>query len=220
MRNCPYCKIDVGGNNKKCPFCQSKLSGTPEEPYFPQQTILKITSFFYKIQMFIVWTLIILSLGVEFLLKIKIFPTFYISLLITMWLLAFEFGIIRLFKKGANSSRVLTIFVIIVTLLLMVTAYFIGYYEYMVDYAVPVIIIGTMIANFVLAMIDKISNAMVYLLSNVVVGIVPYWVLYITGKNIPFLWVISLLVSVILFIGAIIFKGRPVLQEIVKRFNV
>ena len=220
MRTCPYCKIDVGGDNKKCPFCQSKLSGTPDEAYFPHHTILKFTSLFYKLQMFIIWAVIIAALGAEFLLHIVPFEGFHASLLLTMWLLVFEFGIMRLFKKGANSSRVLTIFVFVITILLLITAYYIGYFEIMTDLIVPVIIIGTLIANFVLAMIDQISNAMVYLLCNVFVGILPYIVLYFTGRNIPIPWIISLLVSVILFVGALIFKGRPVLQELQKRFNV
>ena len=31
MKNCPYCKIEVGGNLKKCPLCQSKLNCYEEE---------------------------------------------------------------------------------------------------------------------------------------------------------------------------------------------
>lgn len=220
MRTCQYCKIDVGGNLKKCPFCQSTMTGTMEEPYFPKQTTLKIQSFFYKLQMFIVWAVIIASLGADFLLGVTIIPNLHLSLLLTMWLLAFEFGIMRLFKKGANSSRVMTLFVMIVTILLMVTAYYLGLYYFMVDYVVPIIIIGTLIANFVLAMIDQIANAMIYLLTNVFVGILPYIVFFFMKREIPFTWIICLIVSVILFVGAIIFKGRPVISEIQKRLNV
>ena len=66
MRTCPYCKIEVGGDLKKCPVCQSKLSGEAEATYFPVQTTLKITSFFYKIQLFIVWAVVIAGLGADF----------------------------------------------------------------------------------------------------------------------------------------------------------
>ena len=116
MKNCPYCKIEVGGNLKKCPLCQSKLNGEAEQAYFPQQTTLKIQSFFYKLQLFIVWTLVIASLGIDFLFHITPFPTLQIhwSLIVAMWLIVFEFGIMRLFKKGISSSRIMTLFVMIV----------------------------------------------------------------------------------------------------------
>lgn len=222
MKNCPYCKIDVGGDLKKCPFCQSTLSGTSDGDYFPKQTSRKIQSFFYKLQMFIVFTIMIVAIGEEYLLKIDMFHGIHYSLLVCMWLIAFEFGIMKLFRKGFHPSRVLTIFVIIVTLLLMVTAYEIGPVTWglMLSWLLPIIVMGTMIANFVLAMIDQISNAMVYLLTNIVVGICPYWVLFLAGKDIPVTWIVCLILTIVLFVGAIIFKGRAVLSEIQKRFNV
>ena len=220
MRTCPYCKTEVGGTHKKCPVCQSHLSGQPDGPYFPKPTVLKITSFLYRLQLFIVFTIIISALGAQYLFFFNPFDKCPWSLLVTMWLLAFEFGIIRLFKKGANSSRVLTIFVFIVTILLMITAYFTGYFKIMTQLIVPIIIIGTMIANFVLAMVDQIADAMVYLLTNVAVGIIPYIVLFFKEGVVPFAWIVCLMVSIILFVGAVIFKGRPVLSEIQRRFNV
>ncbi len=222
MKKCAYCKIEVGGNLKKCPLCQSKLTG-PEEPVcFPTQTILKIQSFFYKLQSFIVWTLMIVALGLDFLFGLKPFPgfSFHWSLILLMWMLAFEFGIMRLFKKGFSSSRILTLFVIIVLVMLCITAYYFGMLTYVLEWVAPVTLIGTMIANFVLAMIDKSGNSMVYLLSNVLVGILPYVSLYLLGKDCPVAWIVALLVSVIFFVGAIIFKGREVVSEIQRRLNM
>ena len=77
-----------------------------------------------------------------------------------------------------------------------------------------------MIANFVLAMVDKRGNAMVYLLTNVLIGILPCVVLLIRHKGVPITWIICMLISVILFVGAVIFKGRSVAGEIQKRLNV
>ncbi len=222
MKNCPYCKIEVGGNLKKCPLCQSKLVGKEEKPVFPTQTILKIQSFFYKLQSFIVWSLIIVALGLDFLFNIKPFPgfSFHWSLILLMWMLAFEFGIMRLFKKGFSSSRILTIFVLIVLVMLGITAYYFRLLPYFLEWVVPVVLIGTMTANFVLAMIDKSGNSMVYLLSNLLVGVLPYISLYLLGRDCPMAWVVALLVSVILFVGAIIFKGREVVSEIQRRLNM
>ena len=61
---------------------------------------------------------------------------------------------------------------------------------------------------------------MSYLLTNLLVGIVPYIILYFLGKETPIPWIACLILSVILFIGAVIFKGRMVLNEIQRRFNI
>ena len=223
MKNCPYCKIEVGGNLKKCPLCQSKLNGEAEAPYFPKQTTLQLQSFFYKVQLFIIWTIVIASLGVDFLFGVKLWPALahiHWSLIVAMWLIVFEFGIMRLFKKGISSSRIMTLFVFIVLGMLGITSYYIGQLWVIAEWVAPIVIMGTLIANFVLAMLDKNGNSMVYLLTNLVVGILPYIVFYFSERDCPMVWIICLLVSVILFVGAIIFKGREVVGEIQRRLNV
>ncbi|MBP5597417.1 MAG: hypothetical protein J6Y02_18740 [Pseudobutyrivibrio sp.] len=226
MKNCPYCKIQVGGDLKKCPFCQSKMVGEAEERYFPTQTILKIQSFFYKLQLFIVWILIIAALGIDFLFGLHPaafdgpFEKIHWSLLVLMWLLAFEFGIIRLFKKGMSPSRILSIFVVVVMIMLMVTAYYMGFIRVVVYWVLPNIVMATMVANFIFAMIDKSGNSMAYLLTNVLIGILPYIAFYIFQKNCPIEWIICLLVGFVLLVGAIIFKGREVVSEIQRRLSV
>ena len=222
MKTCPYCRIEVGGDLKKCPLCQSKLSGEAEEPYFPRLTVQKIKSFLYKLQLFIIWIIIITGLGIDLLFGIRLpwFPDVHWSLILSMWLIAYEFGIMRLFRKGVGSSRTMTMMVFIILALLTVTSYFFGFMQLTLDWIAPAVITGTMIANFVLAMIDKKGNAMVYLLTNLLVGVLPYIVLHFINRAMPATWIICMMISVILFVGAIIFKGRAVAGEIRRRLSV
>ncbi len=222
MMNCPYCKITVGGKHSKCPFCQSRLAGKPEEAYFPKQMILKFQSFVYKLQLFIVWILVILALGIDYLFNMPLGPYdgFHWSLLVVMWLFAFEFGVMRLFKKGMDAARVLSIVVVLIMVMLGVTAYYFGFLQFYVSWIMPNMVMGTMIANFVFSMIDKSGNAMAYLLTNVLMGIVPYIVFYFLKKNCPVEWIVCLIVSFILFVGAIIFRGREVVYEFQRRLSV
>ena len=222
MRTCQYCRIEVGGDLKKCPLCQSKLSGEGDKPYFPKQTTQKIKSFLYKLQLFIIWVIVIAGLGVDFLFDVRIpgFTTVRWSLILAMWLIAFEFGIMRQFKKGFGSSRKMTMMVFIILILLTVTSYYFRFLQFTLDWIAPVVITGTMIANFVLALIDKQGNAMVYLLTNLLVGVLPYIVLHFRNRSTPATWIICMLMSIILFVGAVIFKGRSVAGEIRRRLNV
>ena len=226
MRNCPYCNIKVGGNLKKCPFCQSKLTGEGDEKYFPTQFVLKIQSFFYKLQLFIAWIIIISAIGLDYFFNLSLpFKTIHgchWSLLVLMWILAFEHSIIRLFKKGMSASRVLSITTVVLMIMVCVTAYYFGFaaFKFVVYWIMPIVVMGTMLANFILCMVDKSGNAMAYLLTNVLIGILPYAVFYVFKKNCPVEWIVCLLVSFILFVGAVIFRGREVVNEIQRRLSV
>ena len=222
MKICPYCRIEVGGDLKKCPVCQSKLSGEGERDYFAKVPNLQIKSFFYKLQLFIAWVVIIGFLGVDFLfgVKISLFPEVHWSLLIAMWLIVLEFWMLRQFTRGTGSARNMTYMTFVILVMLWITSHYTGFEWLVVDWIAPIALMATMIANFVFAMTDKNGNAMVYLLTNLLVGALPYLVLHFRDKGTPFTWILCLLVSVILFIGALIFKCRSVAAEFRRRLNV
>ncbi len=222
MRKCPYCKIEVGGDLVKCPICQSKLMGEPEEAYFPKQTAQQRRSLYYKVQLFVVWVLLIAGFSADFLFHIAIppYPTLHWSLLLAMWLVAFEFGIMRQVRPGTGSARKVTLMVFIILILGVITSYFLGFLNFTLDWIVPTVLIGNIITNFVFAMIDKKGNTMSYLLTNLLVGFIPYIFIYFFDTGAHFVWIACMILSLILFIGAIIFKGRMVLNEIQRRFNV
>ncbi|MBR4343702.1 MAG: hypothetical protein IKP88_13585 [Lachnospiraceae bacterium] len=222
MKKCPYCKIEVGGDLIKCPLCQSKLMGEGEAAYFPRLENLQKRSLFYKFQLFFVWAILIIGLGLDFLLQLRLpgFPNLHWSLILAMWLVVFEFGIMRQFRPGTGSARKVTMMVIILLALLAITAYFFGFLMIVLDLVVPIVLTGTIIANFVLAMVDKNGNTMAYLLSGLLFGVIPSIILYFTKDEMPIAWIICMIMSVVLFVGAVIFKGRSVTAEIQRRFNV
>ena len=222
MKTCPYCKIKVGSDTAKCPLCQSKLTGDSDGPYFPKQTVLWRKSFLYTLQLFIVWAVVIAALGIDFLLQVRIPPSssVHYSLILAMWLITFEFAIMRQFKNSGGSSRKVTMMVLIILVLIIVTSYYYGFFRITIDWIAPCAIAGMMIANFVLAMIDRRGNAMVYLLTGVLVGVLPYIILSISHRKPSITWIICMLIGIILFVGAVIFKGRSVAGEIRKRLNV
>ena len=222
MKKCPYCKVEVGGNPEKCPLCQSKLMGEGDRAYFPVQDTMKFRSFLYQLQLFIVWVVIIACLGLDFLVHLRLpgLPELHWSLLVAMWLVAFEFLIMRQFKPGMGSARKVTMMVLIILAMLSVTAYFLGFLQITLDLIVPVVITGAVIANFVLAMVDKNGNAMAYLLSGLLCGVIPSIVLFIVKDRMPVAWMVCMIVSLVLFAGVIIFKGRLVAGELQRRFNV
>lgn len=222
MKKCPYCKIEVGGNPVKCPLCQSRLTGDGEEPYFPEHNALQFRSLVYKIQMFIAWTVIIAGLGLDLLLGIRFpgFPDLHWSLLLALWLVAIEFVIVKQFRPGTGSARKVTMMVFVTLILLLITSHYFGIMWLTRDWIVPCVIAGTVIANFVLTMLDKQGNAMAYLLTALVFGVIPFWYMYLKYRPLPMTWTICLMISIILIAGAIIFKGRSLRREFQRRFHM
>ena len=222
MRRCPYCKVGIEGDLVKCPLCQSKLTGTGGEPCYPKFEAQKKQSLYYKMQLAVVWGLLIVGVGLDFMVRLRLpgFPDLHWSLLLAMWLIGFEFGIMRQFKPGTGSAGKVTMMVLITIVMWCVTAYFFGLMKITFDLVIPVALAATVTANFVLALIDKNGNTMSYLLSGLFMGIVPGVICYFVSSKMPIAWAVCLMVSVILFAGAVIFRGRAVAAEIQRRFHL
>ena len=105
-------------------------------------------------------------------LRLPGYPELRWSLLLALWLLVIEFGIMRQFKPGTGSAGKVTMLVLITIAMLCVTAYFFGFLKITIDLVVPLA------------------------------------------------WIICLMVSIILFVAAVIFRGREVAAEFQRRFHV
>ncbi len=173
-------------------------------------------------QLACVWGLLIVGIGLDFMIGLRIpgFPDLHWSLIWAMWLIGFEFGIMWQFKPGTGSAGKVTMMVLITIIMWCVTAYFFGLTKITLELVVPCVLAATIIANFVLALIDKNGNTMVYLLWGLFMGIVPSVICYFVSDKMPIAWVICLMVSVILFAGSIIFRGRAVAAEFQRRLHL
>lgn len=221
MSNCPHCKITVGGQFRKCPLCQSSLLGEPTEPYWPTMDKLKAQSFLFKLIIFIFIVGIILCLALDFLI---LPPTeLHWSIVSSVWGIVGLWLFICFFKNHRTISNILFQSMIALSALVVWTEYFIGYSHLKIstDFIVPILVTAVLVVNFVFSFLNYrfTQNTMIYILFNILVGIIPYIALYLHRGNAPLTWTICLLVSIITLVGLIIFKGRHVLIEIQKRFH-
>ena len=192
MNTCPHCHIRVGGDTAYCPLCQNRLSGPAGEPYFPA-TAPRIhrASLLYKIVAFVLSALVVVAGAFDFLLM-EDTPHRHFSIL------------------------------------LVFTDWFNGYTGYSLDLVVPILCCVALVCNFIFAFLRSrfTANALVYLLMNIGIGVLPYILLFfridysgrLDAHSLP--WVICLIVSVITFLGLVIFRGRALKNEIVKRLHM
>lgn len=220
MSTCPHCKLTVGGAFRKCPLCQSTLQGEPGEPYWPTLKKLKAQSFIFKLILFIIISGICFSLVFDYL----VLPKGHIhwSIPVLVWGLVGLWLFTRYFKNHRFVSKIMFQVMLATTLLAVWTEYYLGYsyLKISTDFIVPIICSGVLIANFVFCFLHFrfAQNTMLYLLFNILIGVIPYIALYLhRGNHAPLTWSICLLISIFTLIGIIIFKGRQMLTEIQKR---
>lgn len=218
MRRCDYCKITVGGSATKCPLCQNRMSGEATESMWPAENKRQRRSVvLYKVQLFLLMAALVCFLSVDFLFKLN--TGYHWSLLVMLWIFGFEFTLRYIFKDGRGISGHITYTVYMVVFLLFVTGFFTSGRYIIIGWVIPIIVIGTLVINFIFTLTRATENAMAYLLTNILIGVLPYLGLLLLKKTtIP--WIISLMVSIIAFIGIVIFRGRALRTELEKRMNV
>lgn len=241
MKICPNCKITVCGTHEYCPLCQNELiseeipdniptafesaesentESLPKEAalYFPAPTKLKQMSFFYRLQLFIFLAAAVICLSLDFLFELS--GEKHWSLVASAWMIGFQILLKRLIRKHSLPVYFVANIASYVSILLLATAYYLGFFRLCTDYILPCICMLTLTLDFIFYWTDATGNTLVYVLCNALIGIAPYMVLTILLKPIPMLWTISLIASVLFLLALIVFIGHRVKTEILKRLNI
>ncbi len=218
MKKCPSCNINVGGNRRTCPVCQSGLMGESSVSFWPEMKKLRLQSFFYKLQLFLVLALASVSLALDFLLDINTGKHW--SLPVVLWVITLELLIRHFLKKSVVVAAIVTDTAIHIVLLLIFTGWYLGFLNPIIMHVVPGVVMALLVANLVFSLLDRQGNAIVYLLANIIIGAVPYIVMYLFHKDIPLTWTICLMVTVVIFIGICVFRGKSVTTEVQKRMSL
>lgn len=226
MKKCPRCRIHVGGDADYCPLCQNALSGTGEAAYFPPTAPqLHRLGMLQKILLFLVLSGVVICAAFDFLLQTE--PHLHWSILVLVWSLAGLFFLRILLGRRYNGPLLVFQILVVTGGLGVFTDWFLGFTGVSVDVFIPILCSAALLLNFLFAFLNSrfTANALVYLLLNIVVGVVPYLLLILRGGDAraaahSAAWVICLLVSVLTFLGLVIFKGRILFTEIEKRLHL
>ena len=221
MRTCPYCKIKVGGTTETCPLCQSPVIGDEaEEAYWPSFAKLKQMSLLAKILLFLVLSDCVICVAVDFLFTESVHRHWSVPMLI--WVFTWLLMIVHFVKSYKSAPKILLQSMIVLSVLTVYTGWFGGFRKVAIDLLVPIYCCITLVTNFVFSFIRAkfTENAMVCMLCNVVIGVIPYVALLLHRGNAPVAWTVSLIMSMITFIGLVIFQGKKVFLEIQKRLHM
>ena len=200
-------------------MCQNRLTGDPSEDVYPARKDLKRGSMLYKVQMFLAITVMIVALACEFLLDVKL--DFHWSLLACVWVRGGEIWLRVIIHGHKNPGRVVTLNAWWAAILIMFTFIIIKdlrpiYFWYIM----PAIAIAAQVLLFIFMMIDKRHNCLPYFLGCSGLCIAMGIICMLVTHEKALLWVICLMVGVVGLVGAVVFKGRSVPDELQKRFHL
>ncbi len=220
MKTCKHCNVNIGGNLKHCPLCQSPLKGEDDLPFWPAQKSLQKASILLKILVFLAVSAVIVCYFLDYRLLTVAHPHFSHPVFVYV---VIGLPATILYIKSHNSvPRVLLRSMLISSVLIIYTGYFLGKLQLVSDYIIPIIFLGTLIANFVFCFIDAgfTEDSMLCIFCNIVIGIIPNIAMMVRRGDIPLLWNVTFLLSIITLLGIIVFKGRVLVIELQKRFNM
>lgn len=212
------------------------LPAVPEPPVRPRRRAvfsgngaprIHRASLLYKIVAFVLSALIVVAGAFDFLLM-EDTPHRHFSILMAVWAVAILRVVRAVLRRRFNGPRQIFNLLLLVSALLVFTDWFNGYTGYSLDLVVPILCCTALVCNFIFAFLRSrfTANALVYLLMNIGIGVLPYILLFfridysgrLDAHSLP--WVICLIISVITFLGLVIFRGRALKNEIVKRLHM
>lgn len=220
MKTCPNCKIRVGGSPEYCPLCQSQLLGEGEPARYPHvEPELRRYSLAYKIIAFVLLTITIICMAVDFLV---LDSAMHWSLPVLIGVAGTLILLRTLMKRRRNAPKLLFQTLILVSAVLLLCDVVTGWHRFSIDLIIPVMCTVALVLNFIFAFVNRrfTENSLVYLLLNIVIGVLPYVALLIGPSHTPGLWLICLIVSIITFLGLAIFKARDLWAELQKRLHL
>lgn len=218
MLYCKNCKVSITGNHEECPLCQGDIIGEPSQtntfPIIKEEKhlinlILKITALI-TITASVICVLINLGFGGSWsLYVIAGFVTGWIVIWITV-------------KMHGNITKNTVWLTVIISILSIIWDISTGYRGWSIDYVLPIICCFAMIEMFIVANIKKlkIEDYIVYLIIDILFGIVPLALLLLNIVKIIYPSLICVAESVISLAILIIFEGKALKAEIVRRMHL
>ena len=222
MKTCPHCHIRVGSGSY-CPLCQSPLpdAGAPDVPYFPPAPPPgRRLPLFFKLAIFFLLAGVVVCAAIDFLLQED--SHLHWSLVVIACVVAAILLLRALMLGSHNAPKLLFQILVGASLLVWFCDWFLGWDNVALDIVIPILCTVTLVLNFLFAFINRkfTENGLIYLLLNIGVGIVPYIVLTIRHARAALPWAICLIISVITFLGLVIFKWRALWSEFAKRLHL
>ena len=219
MRTCKKCGVKVRGTETVCPLCQHRLSGEPEKAVYPRiPTIYRQHELFFKCLILSSVAASVVCAAVNLLLP----EGGFWSVFVVLGILCFWISLAYAVKKKDNIPKNITVQVFFVSVLSFGWDLMTGWHGWSLDFVIPIACGTAILSLFIIAKVMKLppEDYIVYFMVDILFGVVPL-VFYLTGLiRIAVPSVICISLSFLSLSALIIFEGKEMLRELVRRFHV
>lgn len=220
MPICKSCKVQLRGMPDKCPLCNDIIDNRKSEGFspfphipYPQPHIgLLVFVAFLTVAAAVICVSINLAIPAS-----GWWSLFVIAGVGSLWAL-----FIFILKKRNNLPKTILWQVALISLLAFIWDKFTGYHGWSLNYVLPIMCSGALIAMMVVARIRKlhIQDYLLYLVLDCIFGLITL-VLLLTGVvSVPVPSAICFGLSVLYLIGILFFNGKALWAEIQRRLHV
>ena len=223
MDYCENCKIAVKGNWAICPLCAQPLkmadnSGKNEESSFKNVPLRynreKAKQVFFRVSLVIVALYFIIT---------SFYPFQFFGLEYVLFGLLVTWATIVIFiRKRNNFAKVIVYFLILISLASIYFDYINGWRGWSITFVMPILSMASLLSIFIaMQVIDlKVHDYVLYLQLVAVYGIVPLIFLIMGWVGHPLPSVLSVILSLIMFVGVLINYRSLLIIELQKRMHI
>lgn len=220
MLYCTHCKLKISGERTNCPLCKMPLcSGTPCEETFPE-VLPKNRSLhlFWRILLFLSIAACIICATINYSIpESGQWSLFVIAGVACMWV-----SISTAVKKRHNIYKNILWQVAVISSLAVMWDFITGWHGWSLDFVIPGVCTCAVLTLSITArcMHLHIEDYLVYLLIDVLFGIVPLIFLAFNLVHFTYPSVICVAICLLYLAALFVFEGKNITAEIKKRLHL
>lgn len=219
MKYCDKCHVNVRGQNRICPLCQGKLSGQSSEIMYPKiNSVLKQYELFFKILIFGTVSAGIAALAVNMIIP----QSGFWSLFVVLGIMCFWISLGSAFKNRHNLPGNITSQVLLISALSVIWDLITGWHGWSLNFVFPCVCAFAMLSLGILAKLLNLppGDYQICLTVDIIFGAVPM-LFYLTGiSDVAIPSVVCTAISIISFVFILLFNGKEIREEIIRRFHI
>lgn len=222
MKTCRECQIQVKGQWTTCPLCHTSLK-TPDKSVLEESSFLDVPLRYNRkkaIQSFIRVSIlmVVLYFIIQLIRPFNFFGLEYILFgIFTTWTV-----IAILIQKHKNLAKAIVYLLLFISLVCLYFDYTNGWTGWSITFAIPILSTSSLLAIFIgIQSIDlDIKDYILYLQLVALFGIVPLLFLIMDWVQHPLPSLISVILSIVMFIGVLMNYRSLLIRELQKRMHL
>ena len=215
MKTCNNCNINIDTPAIKCPICGSILVGKDTNTTYPK--VKKKYTTFNRVLLFILSVVMIINVYLDLQLMNHITWSKYVI----FGCIAFYLMVRSIIRSHRNPMSLLTGYALLLVILLLVFFWLTKFYV-ITDFIIPILCLFELVISVFYALVIKnkyIKKYLSVIVTNMLVSFIPFGLMIFKLTTFNVLVNISYVLSIISFVGLIIFDYDDLKDELSKIFN-